>query len=67
MITEGNDSSANCLAFFVTLALNSFKGWLMDLDPINVNFWVFAGLLEKLPELDRRPAELPDTPAEETP
>ena len=59
--------AAVLLAFFVTLALNSFKGWLMDLDPINVNFWVFAGLLAKLPELDRRPAELTDTPTEETP
>jgi len=46
-------TSAGLLAFFVTMALNSFKGWQIDLDPINVYFWVFAGILMKLPLLDR--------------
>ena len=45
--------SAVLLAFLLTMALNSFKGWLLDLDPINVYFWVFAGVLAKLPYLDR--------------
>ena len=39
------------LAFLITMALNSFKGWLLDLDPVNVYFWVFAGVLAKLPYL----------------
>ncbi len=43
---------AALLAFFIAIALNSFKGWLMDLDPINVNFWIFAGVMAKLPDLD---------------
>lgn len=45
-------SSAALLAFIVTMALNSFKGWQIDLDPINVYFWVFAGFLLKLPYLE---------------
>src|SRR5262249_9592380 len=38
-------------AFFVVMSLNSFKGWLVDLDPVNVYYWVFCGLLLKLPAL----------------
>ncbi len=40
------------LAFVIAMSLNCFKGWLIDLDPINVYFWVFMGLLAKLPLLD---------------
>ncbi len=40
--------SAAILAFIITMALNSFKGWQIDLDPINVYFWIFAGILLKL-------------------
>lgn len=58
--------AAPLLAFFITMALISFKGWLMDLDPVNVNFWVFAGVLAKLPDLDSRREELAGEPAEET-
>lgn len=36
------------LAFLLVMALNCFKGWLMDLDPINVYFWVFAGIAGRL-------------------
>jgi len=43
------------LAFILTMALNSFKGWLLDLDPINVYFWVFAGVLARLPALTDLP------------
>jgi len=45
--------SAALTAFLITVALNSFKGWLVDLDPVNVYFWVFAGVLAKLPYLER--------------
>ncbi len=40
--------AAAILAFIVTMELNSFKGWQMDFDPINVYFWLFAGVLFKL-------------------
>lgn len=39
------DVVAGLLAFFVVIFLNNFKGWQMDLDPINVYFWLFLGLL----------------------
>jgi hypothetical protein len=38
-------------AFFVIIFFNSFKGWLIDLDPVNVYYWVFCGMLFKLPAL----------------
>lgn len=40
------------LAFLAMMVLNSFKGWLIDLDPINVYFWLFAGILLKLGHLE---------------
>lgn len=50
--------SAVLVAFVVSMALNSFKGWQIDLDPINCYFWVFAGVLAKLPLIEAmRPAE----------
>ena len=45
--------SAAILAFIITMALNSFKGWQIDLDPVNVYFWVFSGFLLKLGYLDK--------------
>jgi hypothetical protein len=42
------------LAFVLVIQLNSFKGWLIDLDPVNVYFWVFCGLMLKLPMLQSR-------------
>lgn len=45
------------VSFFVVIFLNSFKGWLVDLDPVNVYFWVFCGMLLKLPVLQRRELE----------
>jgi hypothetical protein len=51
--------AAALTAFAVCIALNSFKGWQLDLDPINVYFWVFAGILNRIAGLDdsrsRRP------------
>lgn len=40
------------LAFFVIMVLHSGKGWQIDLDPINVWYWVFVGILFRLPYLD---------------
>lgn len=48
------------LAFIVTIVLSSFKGWQIDLDPINVYFWMFAGFLFKLEHLDRPSPVLAD-------
>ncbi len=59
--------SAALLAFVITMALNSFKGWLLDLDPINVYFWMFAGVLAKLPYLEARPGALAGRSPEEAP
>ncbi|MCH9050522.1 MAG: hypothetical protein IIA72_05505 [Proteobacteria bacterium] len=47
--------AAAFVAFFVTIAINSGKGWIVDLDPINVYFWIFAGILFKLPHLEAVP------------
>jgi len=45
----GLHATASALTgFLVIIALNSFKGWLLDLDPVNVYFWLFAGLLAGL-------------------
>ncbi len=40
-------------AFFVIMAINSIKGWLINVDPMNTYFWIFTGLLCKLPHLER--------------
>ena len=45
-------STAALVAFFVIISLNSFKGWQIDLDPINVYFWLFVGFMFKLKYLD---------------
>lgn len=39
------------LAFVIIMFLNSFKGWQIDLDPVNVYYWLFVGLLLKIPLL----------------
>ncbi len=43
-------------AFLVVVELDSFKGYHLDLDPTNVYFWLFAGILFRLPFLAREPA-----------
>jgi len=48
--------AAGLTAFVICLTLNSFKGWQLDLDPVNVYFWVFAGILCRLGTLDLVPA-----------
>jgi hypothetical protein len=49
--------ASTLVTFFVVILLNSFKGWLVDLDPVNVYFWVFCGMLLKLPILQAREFE----------
>jgi hypothetical protein len=44
--------SSAFLAFVIVMFLNSFKGWQIDLDPINVYYWLFVGFLLKLPVLE---------------
>lgn len=39
-------------AFFIVIYVNSAKGWILDLDPMNVYFWVFVGIMVKLPYID---------------
>jgi hypothetical protein len=45
---EGRILAGALVAFVVVVCLNSFKGWALDLDPLNVYFWLFAGALAKL-------------------
>lgn len=44
--------SAGLLALVLFLFINNFKGSYLDLDPTNVLFWLFVGILLKLPALD---------------
>ena len=52
--------AAALTGFLIVLALDSFKGWLMDVDPVNVYFWLFAGLLAGLGRLDSPPSARED-------
>ncbi len=51
------------LAFFLVMAVNCFKGWLMDLDPINVYFWVYAGIAGRLAYAGQTNETAPPGPA----
>lgn len=42
--------SAAITGFVILMAAHSFKGWQIDLDPINIWYWIFIGLLFRLPE-----------------
>lgn len=46
--------AAAIIAFIIVMALHSFKGWQVDLDPINVWYWLFVGILFRLPHLNFR-------------
>src|SRR5437773_2355050 len=35
-------------AFIVTEMIYQWKGWFLDLDPLNVYFWVFLGICARL-------------------
>jgi len=44
--------AAGLTVFYVALAANSLKGWMVDQDPVNVYFWLFAGVMFRLATLD---------------
>jgi len=48
--------AAALTGFLIVIALDSFKGWILDLDPVNVYFWLFAGVLAGLTRLDAPPS-----------
>ncbi len=54
--------AAAVLAFFIMIVLNSFKGWLIDLEPLNIYLWVLAGVLGRLSYLDSRSETLTPHP-----
>ncbi|MEX2454897.1 MAG: hypothetical protein WD470_09345 [Rhodospirillaceae bacterium] len=43
--------AAAIVAFLIVMAIHSFKGWQVDLDPINVWYWILVGILFRLPYL----------------
>lgn len=43
--------SAAITGFVIVMAIHSFKGWQIDLDPINVWYWILVGILFRLPEM----------------
>ena len=49
--------SASLLALIVWNLTYSFKAGFIDIDPMNVYFWLFVGVLAKLAVLDRSPAD----------
>lgn len=40
--------TAALLGFVALIILSGFKGWMIELDPANVYFWLFSGLIVKL-------------------
>ncbi|MBI3452119.1 MAG: hypothetical protein HY057_04670 [Rhodospirillales bacterium] len=45
-------TAAAIIAFVIAIVINSFKGWQIDVDPVNIYFWFFIGILFKLKALD---------------
>jgi len=60
-LPELKTAAAAYTAFIAVMAVQSVKGWSMDIDPINIYFWVFAGILCKLPQLEAGRAPRPQT------
>jgi hypothetical protein len=52
--------AAALVALLVLIVVNNLKGSYLDLDPTNVFFWLFVGVLLKLPALDERQAGTAD-------
>lgn len=48
----GRSIASSILAFIIIMALHSGKGWQIELDPINVWFWLLVGLLFRVPHMD---------------
>jgi hypothetical protein len=46
-------------AFLLIIFIYFFKAWVIDVDPGNVFFWIFVGLLYRLAALDRATAPAP--------
>jgi O-antigen ligase len=46
--------SASLLALLIWNLVYGLKGQFVDLDPSNVYFWLFIGVLAKLPQLDQK-------------
>ena len=44
--------SVSLIAFLLISMINLWKGSYLDIDPLNVYFWLFAGILMKLPHLE---------------
>jgi O-Antigen ligase len=57
--------SAAILALMGWVLVYSLKAQYFDLDPINIYFWLFAGILMGLPRLERREVEEPAEPEPE--
>jgi hypothetical protein len=57
--------SAAILALLGWVLIYSLKAQYFDLDPINIYFWLFAGILMRLPRLERREAGDPAEPEPE--
>jgi hypothetical protein len=57
--------SAAILALMGWVLVYSLKAQYFDLDPINIYFWLFAGILMGLPRLERREPVAPPEPAAE--
>ena len=43
---------AGLFALLITTAVYLMKGSVLDYDPLNIYFWLFAGMLMKLPQLE---------------
>jgi len=56
-------TAAAYTAFVMVMAINSIKGYAIDIDPINIYFWMFAGVLCKLPYLEMAEAARPQRAA----
>ena len=55
--------SSGILAYLALTMIYQWKGWFLDLDPVNVYFWFFAGLLVRLPHLEETSAAAPGEPS----
>jgi O-antigen ligase len=60
-------SSAVCVAIVIWSVVYAIKGQYLDLDPLNVYFWLFAGLMLRLPRLERPEPETEEVAEREQP
>ena len=57
--------SGALLAVVAWMVLYNMKSQYLDFDPMNIYFWLFAGMAMKLPLLQREPGEPEATPVRE--